>query len=65
MWGLTRLGVVPAPLWRRARPVAILAIFVLAAIVTPPDVVSQCLLAVPLVLLYEASAWVSGWSAAR
>jgi sec-independent protein translocase protein TatC len=35
--------------------VAILLIFIVAAIVTPPDVVSQILLAIPLYLLYEAS----------
>lgn len=61
MWGLTQLGVVPAARWSQARPVAIVAIFVVAAIVTPPDVISQCLLAVPLVGLYEMSAWVSRW----
>ena len=65
MWGLTRLGVVPANRWAQARPVAIVAIFVVAAVVTPPDVVSQCLLAVPLVGLYEISTWLSRWGAMR
>lgn len=31
--------------------------FVLAAIVTPPDVLSQCLLALPLVILYQVGIW--------
>ena len=66
MWGLSRLGVVSGAFWRRARPVALVAIFVLAAAVTPgPDVISQCLVAIPLVLLYEASAWWSSWGATR
>ena len=50
---LVLLGwVTPAQL-REARGYAIVGIFVLAAIVTPPDVVSQLLLAIPMVLLYE------------
>ena len=31
--------------------------FVIAAIVTPPDVMSQCLLAIPLVILYQVGLW--------
>ena len=66
MWGLSRLGVVSRTFWRHARPVAIVAIFVLAAIVTPgPDVVSQCLVAIPLVVLYEISAWLSSFDGVR
>ena len=61
MWGLSRLGVVEPRFWRRVRPVAIVVIFIVAAAVTPgPDVVSQCLVAIPMVILYEASAWLSG-----
>jgi sec-independent protein translocase protein TatC len=51
---LVLLGwVTPAQL-REARGYAIVGIFVLAAIITPPDVISQLMLAVPMVLLYEA-----------
>ncbi|HST90915.1 MAG TPA: twin-arginine translocase subunit TatC, partial [Brevundimonas sp.] len=39
------------------RRYAIVAVVVLAAIVTPPDPISQLMLAVPLVLLYEISIW--------
>lgn len=50
---LVLLGwVTPAQL-REARGYAIVGVFVLAAIVTPPDVVSQLLLAIPMVVLYE------------
>ena len=38
---------------RRARPWAILAILTLSALLTPPDVASQLLLALPTMLLYE------------
>jgi sec-independent protein translocase protein TatC len=37
------------------RRYAILAIVVVAAVVTPPDPISQCMLAIPIVLLYEIS----------
>lgn len=51
---LVLLGwVTPAQL-REARGYAIVGIFVLAAIITPPDVISQLMLAIPMVLLYEA-----------
>ena len=51
---LALLGwVTPAQL-REGRGYAVVGIFVIAAIVTPPDVVSQLLLAIPMCLLYEA-----------
>ena len=51
---LVALGwVTPAQL-REARGYAIVGIFVVAAIVTPPDVISQLMLAIPMCLLYEA-----------
>ncbi|HAW45334.1 MAG TPA: twin-arginine translocase subunit TatC [Sutterella sp.] len=39
------------------RPYVIVGAFVIAAIVTPPDVLSQCLLALPLVILYQVGIW--------
>ncbi|WP_133000162.1 twin-arginine translocase subunit TatC [Luteimonas arsenica] len=45
--------VTPAQL-KEARGYAIVGIFILAAIITPPDVVSQLMLAIPMCLLYEA-----------
>jgi sec-independent protein translocase protein TatC len=51
---LVLLGwVTPAQL-REWRGYAIVGIFVIAAVITPPDVVSQMLLALPMILLYEA-----------
>ncbi len=50
---LVRLGVVPLDKLRSIRPYVIVGAFVIGAIFTPPDVVSQMLLAVPLWLLYE------------
>jgi sec-independent protein translocase protein TatC len=51
---LVRSGVVSVEKLRDARPYVIVGAFVIAAIVTPPDVLSQFLLAVPMCLLYEA-----------
>jgi sec-independent protein translocase protein TatC len=50
---LVRLGMVSVAKLRHVRPYMIVGAFVIAAIVTPPDVLSQLLLAVPLWLLFE------------
>mgnify|MGYP003585817330 FL=1 len=54
---LNRMGVVSLAQLRLARPYVIVGAFVLAAVITPPDVISQVLLAVPLIILYEAGLW--------
>lgn len=50
---LVRMGLVTVEKLRQIRPYVIVGAFVVAAVVTPPDVMSQLLLAVPLCLLYE------------
>lgn len=52
---LNRLGLVNLARLKKWRGYAVLAIFIVAAVVTPPDIMSQIMLAVPLVLLYELS----------
>lgn len=52
---LSRMGLITAARMRSVRRYAILIIFIVAAILTPPDVVSQILMAVPMLILYEAS----------
>lgn len=51
---LNYVGIASKEKLMKARPFVIVGAFVLAAIFTPPDVLSQLLLAVPLVILYEA-----------
>jgi sec-independent protein translocase protein TatC len=51
---LTRIGVVSVAKLQQIRPYVIVAAFVIAAAVTPPDVFSQLILAVPLIVLFEA-----------
>lgn len=55
---LAKVGVLTAARMRHIRRYAIIGIFVLGAIFTPPDPVSQILMALPLLLLYEISIWV-------
>lgn len=56
---LSRMGVVSAKTLSANRKYAILAIFVAAAVLTPPDLVSQLLLAGPLLVMYEGSIWMA------
>ena len=56
---LSRMGLVTAQKMRDVRKYAILAIFVIAAILTPPDVFSQLMMAGPMIVLYEVSIWVA------
>ena len=50
---LVRTGLVGLPALRRARKYVLLAIFIVAAVATPPDIISQISLAIPLYGLYE------------
>lgn len=56
---LTRIGLLTPTFMRRYRKHAIIAAFVLGAILTPPDPSTQIMLAIPLALLYEVSIYVS------
>jgi sec-independent protein translocase protein TatC len=51
---LVRMGLVSVEKLAHARPYVIVGAFVVAAVVTPPDVLSQFMLALPMCLLYEA-----------
>ncbi len=52
---LSKIGVVTPEALKKGRRYAIVIIFVVAAVLTPPDVISQIMLAVPILLLYEIS----------
>jgi len=54
---LALTGLVNAQMLRTGRRYAILGVFIVAAIVTPPDPISQLSLAIPIILLYEVSIW--------
>jgi len=59
MFFLSVMGIVTHRTLRKYRKFAILGSFIVAAILTPPDVVSQCLMAGPLCVLYEIGIWVA------
>jgi len=56
---LSHLGLLKPGFLAKVRKYAILVIFILAAIITPPDIVSQVMIALPMLLLYELSIWVN------
>jgi sec-independent protein translocase protein TatC len=56
---LTKIGIITPTFMRKYRKHAIVVIFIVAAIITPPDVFSQTLVAIPLLLLYEVSIFIS------
>ncbi len=56
---LTRMGMLTPEFLRKNRRYAIILVFVVAAVLTPPDVLTQMLLAGPLIVLYEISVIVS------
>lgn len=62
---LVLLGWVTPQQLKDSRGYALVGIFVLAAVITPPDVVSQLLLAIPMYLLYEAGIVASKWVTPR
>ena len=56
---LTKIGVVTPEFLKQKRKYAILLTFVMAAILTPPDVITQCMMAGPLIILYEVGIFIS------
>jgi sec-independent protein translocase protein TatC len=54
---LGRIGIVDSRMLRDKRRYFIVGAFIIAAILTPPDIISQFSLAVPLMILYEGSIW--------
>lgn len=62
---LSRIGLLTPAHMRHFRRYAIVAIFVLAAIFTPPDPFSQLMMALPLLVLYEISIWICKVSSSR
>lgn len=58
---LVRLQWLDVATLKQIRPYVIVAAFTLGMLLTPPDVLSQVMLAVPLCLLYETGIWLAGW----
>lgn len=62
---LVKVGIVNVATLRKGRRYAIVGMFAVSAIITPPDIISQIGLAVPLILLYEISIFAARWVAPK
>src|SRR5438874_2234231 len=62
---LVKMGLVSVRQLRDARPYVIVGAFVVAAVLTPPDVLSQFMLALPMCVLYEAGLFFARFISAR
>ena len=58
---LAKVGIITSAGLKKYRRYAYVGMFIIAAIITPPDVITQTGLAIPLILLYEVSILTSGW----
>jgi sec-independent protein translocase protein TatC len=62
---LVKVGIVDVAQLRKARRYVMVGAFVIAAVLTPPDVLSQFMLAIPLIFLYELGIFLAGFIKAR
>jgi sec-independent protein translocase protein TatC len=62
---LIKVGILNVETLRKGRRYAVVIMFVVAAIITPPDIISQIGLAIPLILLYEISIFAARWVAPK
>lgn len=56
---LTKIGLVTPDILRKYRKISLVIVLILSAIITPPDVVSQIIVAIPILILYEISIYIS------
>jgi hypothetical protein len=56
---LTRIGLITPSFMRKSRKIVLVILLIIAAIITPPDIFSQIMVTIPLVILYELSIFVS------
>lgn len=52
-WGLGKIGLLTTEFLRRNRKIALLIMLIASAVITPPDIISQTAMVLPLLLLYE------------
>ncbi|WP_276167560.1 twin-arginine translocase subunit TatC [Zobellia alginiliquefaciens] len=56
---LTKVGVVTPEILKKYRKIALVVVLILSAVITPPDVTSQIIVAVPVIFLYQVSIYIS------
>ncbi|WP_299123493.1 twin-arginine translocase subunit TatC [uncultured Winogradskyella sp.] len=57
---LTKIGLVTPKFLRKYRKYALVIVLILSAVITPPDITSQIIVAIPILLLYQVSIFISG-----
>jgi len=55
----TKIGLVTPEILKKYRKYALVIVLILAAIITPPDIVSQVIVAIPIIVLYQVSIYIS------
>ncbi|QFT87575.1 Sec-independent protein translocase protein TatCd [Bacillus sp. THAF10] len=61
VWFLTKIGLLTPMMMTKYRKFVYLAMVIVSAILTPPDLISQTFVLIPLILLYESSIMLCGW----
>jgi sec-independent protein translocase protein TatC len=56
---LTKIGLVTPQIMRKYRKFALVIVLILSAIITPPDLASQVIVAIPILILYQVSIYIS------
>ncbi|KAA3623073.1 MAG: twin-arginine translocase subunit TatC [Flavobacterium sp.] len=56
---LTKIGIVTPEILKKYRKFALVIVLIISAIITPPDIASQVIVAIPVVILYEVSIFIS------
>lgn len=56
---LTKIGLVTPEILRKYRKYALVIVLILSAIITPPDITSQVIVAIPIIVLYQVSIYIS------
>lgn len=56
---LTKVGLVTPEVLRKYRKFALVGVLILAAVITPPDIASQVIVAIPIIILYQVSIYIS------
>jgi sec-independent protein translocase protein TatC len=59
MYFLTKVGLITPEILIKYRKYALIMVLILAAVITPPDVASQVIVAIPILILYQISIYIS------
>ncbi|WP_158976023.1 twin-arginine translocase subunit TatC [Cellulophaga sp. L1A9] len=58
---LTKVGLVTPEILKKYRKIALVIVLILSAVITPPDVASQIVVSIPIIILYQVSIYISGY----